>query len=338
MEVIKPNINSFDFKRITLANPEPLQNSNYFTRITLENNKPLCIQMPKCTTKQGIVDVKGIKYCDLMYERSEHEDLKNWIEQLEYACQDKLNEKKELWFQTELSRDDIESMMSPLMRVYQSGKYILIRNSLNTQKTNGLDKSIAYNEQEANIDLDKLVSTDSIVPLIIISGIKFSSRSFEIEIKLSQMMIFDKTIEYPCLIKNVGKEVVDKTPIVSIKEAPIAIKEAPIAIKEAPIVYVKQLKEAQFKETPIQQAKTTLSDDPLSLEEISLNYENVSETIILKKPNEVYYEIYKVARTKAKHLRQVAMEAYLEAKEIKTKYMLTDLDDSSSEEEEEEED
>ena len=43
-------------------------------------------------------------------------------------------------------------------------------------------------------------------------------------------------------------------------------------------------------------------------------------------------------RIKAKQLRKVAMEAYLEAKEIKTKYMLTDFDNSSDSESESEED
>ena len=48
----------------------------------------------------------------------------------------------------------------------------------------------------------------------------------------------------------------------------------------------------------------------------------------LKKPNDVYYELYKKAREKAKHCRIAAIEAYLEAKQIKTKYMLFDEDDS----------
>ena len=48
----------------------------------------------------------------------------------------------------------------------------------------------------------------------------------------------------------------------------------------------------------------------------------------LKKPNEVYYEIYKCARERAKHMRKVAVEAFLEAKQIKSKYMLEDIDDS----------
>ena len=54
----------------------------------------------------------------------------------------------------------------------------------------------------------------------------------------------------------------------------------------------------------------------------------------MKKPNEVYCEIYKAAREKAKQLRKVAMDAYLEAKDIKTKYMLPDFIDSDKDSDE----
>lgn len=343
MEIIKFNTN-FDFKRLTLANPEPLQSSTYFTKISLESNKPFCIQMPKCQTKQGLVDIKGVKYCDLMYERSVNEDLMNWLEQLEYACQDKLCEKKELWFQTELSRDDIESMMSPIMRVYQSGKYILIRISLNAQKINGLEKSIAYNEQEANIDLDKLEGTDSVVPLIIIHGIKFSSRSFEIDIRLSQMMIFDKPTESPCLIKYVGK----KEPVVAATDALVIKTPAQVVVNvkenekdKAKIILNEKVNEKSNEKSNENDNLITIApiiNTSPSLEEISIDYEHISDTISLKNPNEVYYEIYKAAREKAKQLRKVAMEAYLEAKEIKTKYMLSDVEDSDEDSDEDSED
>jgi hypothetical protein len=59
----------------------------------------------------------------------------------------------------------------------------------------------------------------------------------------------------------------------------------------------------------------------------------------LRKPNEVYREMYKTAIAKAKRLRQVALEAYLDAKKIKARFMLDELgdsDDSASEYEEEE--
>jgi hypothetical protein len=58
--------------------------------------------------------------------------------------------------------------------------------------------------------------------------------------------------------------------------------------------------------------------------------ENNLETITLKKPNEVYYKIYKEARIKAKQAKQIAVMAYLEAKNIKNKYMLDDLNESDS--------
>jgi len=352
MEIIKPN-NAFDFNRITLANPEPIQSGNYFTKITLENNKPLCIQMPKCITKQGLVETKGNKYCDLMYSRNDNEELITWLEKLEYVCQDKLNEKKELWFQTELSRDDIESMMSPIMRMYQSGKYVLIRITLNQQKINGLDRSIAYNEQEVSIDLDNLTQSDSIVPLVIVNGIKFSSRSFEIDIKLSQMMIFDKQMESSCLIKCVGTETSQKNQELLKQPLEINVDKGPVINRE-PVIRTKEpsLKEPVInKEPAIINREPSLREPSLinkdnvnknsnslvincntlspTLEEISLDYENISESIHLKNPNEVYYEIYKAARIKAKQLRKVAMEAYLEAKEIKNKYMLSECDSSS---------
>jgi hypothetical protein len=52
------------------------------------------------------------------------------------------------------------------------------------------------------------------------------------------------------------------------------------------------------------------------------------ETITLKKPNQVYYEIYKAARNKAKEAKKQAILAFLEAKNIKKTYMLEGLDDS----------
>ena len=57
---------------------------------------------------------------------------------------------------------------------------------------------------------------------------------------------------------------------------------------------------------------------------------NSLETITLKKPNQVYYEIYKEARKKAKSAKREAIVAFLEAKNIKKTYMLDDLDESDS--------
>lgn len=69
------------------------------------------------------------------------------------------------------------------------------------------------------------------------------------------------------------------------------------------------------------------------LEEIELNVDNIDE-IKLKKPNEVYLDIYREARKKAKLAKKEAIKAYLEAKKIKELYLLDEIDSSSSESDE----
>jgi hypothetical protein len=70
----------------------------------------------------------------------------------------------------------------------------------------------------------------------------------------------------------------------------------------------------------------------INLKEINPNVDNSLglETITLKKPNQVYYEMYKTARKKAKDIKKQAILAYLEAKNIKKTYMLEDAEDADS--------
>lgn len=75
-----------------------------------------------------------------------------------------------------------------------------------------------------------------------------------------------------------------------------------------------------------------------NLEEIGVLDIDEAEPIKLKKPDEVYKDIYKAAITKAKKLRQVALEAYLDAKKIKAKFMLEDIYDSDENGDEDEDD
>ena len=87
-------------------------------------------------------------------------------------------------------------------------------------------------------------------------------------------------------------------------------------IQELPIEELEdntELKEMEFS--------NPLEDD---LESIN------NETITLKNPNEVYYQLYKEAREKAKLAKRSAIIAYLEAKNIKKTYMIDSLDESES--------
>ena len=74
-------------------------------------------------------------------------------------------------------------------------------------------------------------------------------------------------------------------------------------------------------------------EDPNILKEIDLSstLDNSLETLQLKKPNQVFYEIYQKAREKAKEAKKNAILAYLEMKNIKKTYMLDDIDESDNE-------
>ena len=75
------------------------------------------------------------------------------------------------------------------------------------------------------------------------------------------------------------------------------------------------------------EAVEILNDDfPLDLIENSPN----DPPIRLKSRNDVYYKLYKETRRRAKEAKQEALANYLEAKRIKTTYLLESASDSES--------
>ena len=101
-------------------------------------------------------------------------------------------------------------------------------------------------------------------------------------------------------------------------------------LEEADIDFTNLLDEDEL--TP----ETEEVEDPNILKEVDLSstLDNSLETLQLKKPNQVFYEIYQKAREKAKEAKKNAILAYLEMKNIKKTYMLDDIDESDSEFEE----
>ena len=72
------------------------------------------------------------------------------------------------------------------------------------------------------------------------------------------------------------------------------------------------------------------NEDELKEIDVGGSFDNNLEPMTLKKPNQVYYNIYKAAREKAKKAKKEAILAFLEAKNIKTTYMLEGISDSDS--------
>ena len=304
-----------------------------------------------------------------MFNRSDNNDLMSWVEQLEYRCQDIIDSKKELWFQSELTRDDIETMMAQMIRLYQSGKYMLIRSFIETNKLDKSIKCVAYDENEFGFDLEQLQPEQSIIPLLLIEGVKFSSRSFEISVKLIQVMVIGDIKQKPsCLIKrnklnelsqiDTYKPSEEKQALVlgqlSLKEDNIQSNREntePVILLEEKAIMNNQTIPNKISDNEISQNYQVINEKAIIsvsthdnikensehelLEEVTLDIDNsIDDSINLKNPNEVYYELYQKARDNAKEYRMKAMESYLEAKRIKTRYMLFDIDESDESDDE----
>ena len=367
--IIEPN-ESFDFTQLSLAHPVGIQGGAYFTKIE-HNKKPLYIQTCKSQTRQGFVKTGKKYYCDLMFDKNS-ESLINWFENLEERCQKLIYDRRDTWFQNSLEENDIESAFNSTIRVYKSGKYYLVRTNIKNTHNN-LPSIKIYNEKEIPMTMEEINSETNIISILEIQGIKFTSRNFQIEIELKQIMVLDDEPLFDnCLIKKTHKNIdkplekttkTDDIKIDDIKTDDIKIDDIKIdnnnleetinstinhndiLDKEANNILLetddnKEDKKEDKKDDDItldleiEDLNEDIEENPDELKEFSnndLSLDDNLETIQLKKPNQVYFELYKEARKKAKEAKRCAILAYLEAKNIKKTYMLDNLNDSDSE-------
>jgi hypothetical protein len=355
--IIQPN-ESFDFSNLSLAHPVGIQGGAYFTKIEV-NNKPLYIQTSKSLTRQGFVKTGKKYYCDLMFDKNS-ETIIQWLENLEEKCHKLIYEKKDSWFQGNLEESDIESAFNPLIRIYKSGKYYLLRTNIKNSKDDTPALKI-YNEKEISLGITDITAETEIMCILDIQGIKFTSRNFQIEIELKQVMaldnepIFDnfliKTKKTPNPLEevNILQSLQEKTSTIVEDENNLEDKlvvEEPIIEEQKNINTLEEIEHFDLlqPDEPKEDENISLDinfEDLVEdieenndiLKEISnddLNLDNNDRLLTLKKPNQVYFELYKEARNKAKQAKKNAILAYLEAKNIKKTYMVENINDSDS--------
>jgi hypothetical protein len=196
--IIEPTID-YDFSNLYLGPPSTLAGGSYFTKIMYSNNKLLYLQTPKALTKQGFVKSGKKIFVDLMFDNNDTVFI-NWIENLEAKCQELLFSKSETWFQTKLEKDDIETAFTSAFKIYKSGKYYLLR-------VNVKPSIKIYNEANSVVSLEDITVDKTIISILEIQGIKFTSRSFQIEVELKQSLIVspDPFLD-SCFIKNPVKQ------------------------------------------------------------------------------------------------------------------------------------
>ena len=342
--IIEPN-DQFDFSKLLLTHPVSIPGGAYFTKI-LNANKSLYVQTLKSVTRQGIVK-NGKKYsCELMFDSQSAETI-HWFERLEETCQKLLFEKNEQWFQNSLEPNDIETAFIPVIRIFKSGKYYLVRSNI---KATNEDQPMlkVYNENKQSMMTTDITNETSIMALLEIQGIKFTTRSFQIEIEMKQIMILnDDALFDNCLIKTQSKKKSSKPVAMEVITTPTVIKEKVLEEvdkrknveeggEEKTLVEVEKVEE---REVPMTKSEfESEKNDFLEINDLgdidelkevdNLNVDHVEGTVILKQPNEVYLELYKKAREKAKAIKREMILSFLEAKHIKESYMIDVFDEN----------
>jgi len=390
--------NEFDFTQLSISQPISVQGGAYFTKLKMKNDT-LYIQLPKCVTKQGLNETNKKAYMDLMFTNDD-EYVIEWFENLENKLVDLVYQKKDIWFQNEMEKEDIETFFNPICRPFKGGKFHLVRINIPRNKTLSSQYHCnVYDENENIIPIQEINDKHSIIPVLEIQGIKFSARNFQLELLGKQIMILNnKPLFKGCVIKRsneeniVGTKEIEKEneleqttsnvvtdnihtslgdnseEIINSKETKNESNTIQDSILETleddndecndnttidTEIDNKNIESDNYVETNSsipQENNSDLHEDNLEekleemesndLEDITtqLSVNDNESKITLKKPNEVYYEIYKIAKDKAKQHKKAAISHYLEAKKIKNTYLLDDLDNSDESSEEEDSD
>ena len=348
MNEIHDATSSFKFENISMTSPTAISGGAYFSKFLI-NREPLYIQTPKCSTKMGIVKSGKKMHMDLVFTNIDEEFIQ-WIETLETTTRKMIYSNREKWFDMELNEDDIESYFTPTVKLFKSGKQYLVRVNIH-QLVNGSPAAKIYDESEIDVAPDTLNDKNTIITIIEVQGVRCSAKSFQIELILKQIMvikpveIFDK-----CIIKtrSGGKDVIQSSLAPNIQMTIVSKNDEIEDKEEDKVEDIKQLTinesvddkhftlsesyEDEDEDITIfpEEIKTVNQNDLLEVDLDGVNFKE-EDTIVLKDKSEVYYEMYRNARKKAKLAKSLALSSFMEARRIKNMYMLDDLEDSDDE-------
>jgi len=339
-KIVDPD-DSFAFEKLVLTKPVSVSGGNYFIRF-VNQGAPLYIQSPKCKTRQGIV--KGGKkfYADLIFT-SENDAFIRWVENLESYCHQYIFKNREQWFDGDLEIHDIENYFTSPLKLYKAGKCYLLR--ANVASALGKVTLNIYDEDENKIDPESIGENHELMTILEVQGIKCSARSFQIDIEIRQMMVLKtENLFEKCIIrKGVSKfdSIGDSHQKTSAETNSLEEEEEepelePVIETDVNLGILTSDSEEERETDENTKPVKTESIIPLENEEmkeinITLDEIPIQEGVQIKERNDVYYEMYKEAKRKAKIARDLALSSYLEAKRIKNTYLLEDLDDSDSE-------
>jgi hypothetical protein len=345
---IKYPTRKFDFSKLSLTYPKSVASGSYLTKILYEGS-PLYLQIPKCATKNGFVKTAKKITCELLINNM-NEDAVGWFENLDNKCKELLHQNSEEWFGNSISIEDIDNAFGTTTRLYKSGKFSLVKTNIKVNTATEAPIISVYDEKQQPQHVDSITQETNIVAILEITGIRFTSRHFNTEIEVKQIMIVDDSYEEDvyfnkCMITPRGKieclpsssSSSEKNSLEvlftdSIKEPKIHINFNEITTEQEQEKYPEPEPEPEPTTNYVEKEVDVELDLPLELEEppelseVDCLKDVLLEEITLNKPEEIYYELYKKTKQKAK-------DALLEAKRIKEQYQLDVSDCETSDEE-----
>jgi len=376
MDVFYPS-DSFKFDNLQLTHPQHITGGSYMTRYSYcDSKQPLYIQSARTLSKQGIV-ISGKKaHIDLLLTSNDGDtEFTEWITNLEKRSVELLYEKRHLWFTQELDHTDIENSFTSPIRAYKTGNFLLRVNLEPNRNFTHIQPFVCkiFDENKKAASVEYIKSDQTIISIIEFQGIKFTSRNFQIELFLRQVLVIPDVPLFETCVISADAPVHPPAPASLPIPGPIpgpALKEIPESDNTNYDCYLGSLQKNDGfnnqivdEPTPTDDTERYISERPLKhfeYTEVDIDFKNIpdtidvneptfeglgisttvanepplapplSTTITLKKHKDVLYEMYKVAKHKAYEMKRAAIRAYLEAKEIKAKYLLDDLDDYGS--------
>lgn len=378
MDVFHPN-DTFRFNNLQLTPPQHLAGGSYMTRFSYcDSKQPLYIQTTKTQSKQGIV-ISGKKaHIDLLLSANDTDiEFTEWLTSLEKRSVDLLYEKRHLWFTQELDQTDIENSFTSPIRAYKTGNYLLRVNLEPNRNLTHIQPFVCkiFDENKKVSPVEYIKTEHTIISIIEFQGIKFTSRNFQIELLLRQVLVIpDVPLFETCVISattpvHVLSPPPTNHPTEEPEREPERETEPEPEINNRRDGYLGLLSNTEDSHNSpgdehIDESDRYIAPRPplkhFECTEVDIDFNNIPDTIdvnepvfdtpisvppstlpvppstlpskiiTLKKHKDVLYEMYKIAKHKAHEMKRAAMRAYLEAKEIKAKYLLDDLDDYTS--------
>ena len=179
---------------INYSKPEKI-GSSYFGSFSYGNSlKPLYIQTPKLKCVNGYSDIKDKKNPCLEVEIPKNNfDLYDLFLSIDDKNIKQTLHKSEEWFQKEIPLEAIDDMYKRTTKPFRKGENPTLKFQIPVIKNE--IKCTIYNQQKVFMDIQELKEGSEVILILHVRGLKFLKHNFYCDCYISQMKLFQDTIE-----------------------------------------------------------------------------------------------------------------------------------------------